>query len=358
MKKYFSYITITIVSLLIGVAGSVMVLKPYINTKPETIEKTVSEINITESDTLKSSIAKVYDSVLVIEGYSRDKLLSSGSGFIYKTDDEYGYILTNNHVVEKCSSVKVLNNEGIEIEAKVLGTDVYLDIAVLQIDKSYVTQVAPIGKSSTLEIGDTVFAIGSPNGRSYKGTVTKGIISGLNREVTVSLSNGYYIMDVLQTDAAINPGNSGGPLANINGEVVGINSLKLVQDEIEGMGFAIPMEEVLLYVDRLEKGQSIERPVIGLELIDVGSRLMQSYYQINIDESITEGAVVYKVSANSPASVAGLQTGDVILKVNDTKVTDVTRFRYLLYKNSVGDTISITYNRNGKENTVKVKLTK
>lgn len=354
MNKYLSYIITVCLSMTVGVVGSVLILKPYINAKTETIEKTVSEINITESDTLKSSIEKVYNSVVVIEGYSKSSLASSGSGFVYKTDDKYGYILTNNHVVEKCTSVKVLNNEGVEAPAEVLGTDIYLDIAVLRIDKEYVLKVSSTGDSSTLEVGDTVFTVGSPNGRDYIGTVTKGIISGLNREVTVSLSNGYYIMDVLQTDAAINPGNSGGPLVNINGEVIGINSLKLVQDEIEGMGFAIPMEEVLLYVDRLETGKAIERPVIGLELIDVGSKR----YQVNIDSSITEGAIVYKVSPKSPASTVGLQTGDVIVKVNEVKVTDSTHFRYLLYKNSVGDTISITYNRNGKETTINVKLTK
>lgn len=358
MKKYLSYIITVILSMVVGIVGSVLILKPYINAKTETIEKTVSEISITESDTLKSSIEKVYDAVVVIEGYSKNSLASSGSGFIYKADDKYGYILTNNHVVENCTSVKVLNNEGIEVEATVLGTDVYLDLAVLRIDKEHVLKVATIGDSSTLEVGDTVFTVGSPNGKSYIGTVTKGIISGLNRKVNVSLSNGYYIMDVLQTDAAINPGNSGGPLVNINGEVIGINSLKLVQDEIEGMGFAIPMEEILLYVDRLEVGEKIERPVMGVELIDVGSRRQQVYNEINIDSSITEGAIIYKVSANSAAQAAGLQVGDVILKVNGTKVTDSTHFRYLLYKNSVGDTISITYNRSGKESTINVKLIK
>lgn len=358
MKKYFSYIITVIVSMAVGVVGSVMILNPYIKAKTETIEKTVSEVSITESDTIKSSIAKVYDSVVVVEGYSKNSLVSSGSGFIYKADDNYGYILTNNHVIEGSNAVKIINNEGVEAEAKILGKDVYLDIAVLRIDKEYVLKVAPVGDSLSLEVGDTVFTVGSPNGRDYIGTVTKGIISGLNREVTVSLSNGYYIMDVLQTDAAINPGNSGGPLVNVNGEVIGINSLKLVKDEIEGMGFAIPMEEVLLYVERLEAGEEIERPVIGLELIDVGSKRQQSYYEINIDSSITEGAIIYKVTANSPAANAGLQVGDVIVKVNNVKVTDVTHFRYLLYKNSVGDTISVTYNRKGKEATISVKLTK
>jgi Trypsin-like serine proteases, typically periplasmic, contain C-terminal PDZ domain len=358
MKKNFGYIITAIISIAVGVVGSIIILDPYINKKTEILEKKVSEINITEADTLKTSISKIYDAVVVVEGYSKNNLVSSGSGFVYKIDDNFGYMITNNHVVENCTSVRVLNNEGTEIEANILGTDIYLDIAVLRIDKEYVLQVASLGNSELSEIGDTVFTVGSPNGREYLGTVTKGIISGLNREVTVSLSKGYYIMDVIQTDAAINPGNSGGPLVNINGEVIGINSLKLVKDEIEGMGFAIPIEEVLLYVDRLEAGKEIERPVIGVELIDVSSRRQQEYYQITIDSSIKEGAIIYKTVPNSAAQVAGLQIGDVIIKVNGVNVTDSTHFRYLLYKNNVGDTINITYNRNGKENTINVKLTK
>lgn len=360
MRKYLGYVITVIVSLLVGVGGTVLILKPYMNSDEktiETIEKTVKEINITETDSLATAIEKVYDSVVVIEGYSRGRLASSGSGFVYKLDDNYGYILTNNHVVEDCNLVKIVNNEGVEVEADVLGLDVYLDIAVLKIAKESVLSVASLGSSSDIAIGDTVFTVGSPNGREYIGTVTKGIISGLNREVTVSLSNGYYIMSVLQTDAAINPGNSGGPLVNINGEVIGINSLKLVEDEIEGMGFAIPIEEVQIYLDRLEQGEEITRPTIGLELIDIGSSYQQAFYQIQVDSTITEGAVVVSVISNSPAAKAGFKKGDVITSVNGNKVLDVTHFRYLLHKNKIGDTITVIYNRNGTEKTVEVLLT-
>lgn len=360
MKKYLGYIITVIISLSVGVGCTVLVLSSHINNtnkEIETIEKTVQEVSITESDTLSLAIDKVYDSVVVIEAYTRGRLSSSGSGFVYKTDDNYGYILTNNHVVEDSDSIKIVNNEGMEVEAVVLGADTYLDIAVLKIDKSAVMSVATLGNSSDISIGDTVFTVGSPNGREYIGTVTKGIISGLNREVTVSLSNGYYIMSVIQTDAAINPGNSGGPLVNINGEVIGINSLKLVEDEIEGMGFAIPIEEVQVYLERLENGEEIKRPTIGLEMIDIGSSYQQAYYQINIASNITEGAVIVVVVPMSPASQAGFQKGDVITSVNDTKVTNVTHFRYLLHKHEIGDTITIGYNRNGTQKTVNVLLT-
>ena len=361
MKKYIGYVITVIISLGVGVGSTYYILKPQINNthkEIETIEKTVQEVSITEADTLEAAIDKVYDSVVVIEGYTGGGLVATGSGFVYKTDSQYGYILTNNHVVENCSSVKIIGNNEIEVPATVMGTDIYLDIAVLRIDKDAVLAVATLGKSSEASIGDTVFTVGSPNGREYMGTVTKGIISGLNREVSVKLSNGYYIMSVLQTDAAINPGNSGGPLVNINGEVIGINSLKLVEDAIEGMGFAIPIEEVQVYLDRLESGQKIERPTIGLELMEVSNRNQLEQNQIHIASSIKEGAVVYSVFENSPASRAGFQRGDVITAVNGVKVSDVTHFRYLLYKHSIGETITVEYIRAGVTKTVDVVLTK
>lgn len=355
IKKYGGYVLTVILSMAVGVAGTYFILKDKAIGKE--ITKTVSEVNITETNTIKSSIDKVYKASVLIEAYKNGRLGSSGSGFIYKQDDQYGYVLTNNHVVESTTNVKVINVEGVEVDATVLGTDVYMDIAVLRIPKDAILQVATIGDSSNSELGDTVFTVGSPEGREYMGTVTKGILSGKDREVTVKLSNGGYIMSVLQTDAAINPGNSGGPLVNINGEVIGINSLKLVEDEIEGMGFALPIEEVMLYVDRLEKGEQITRPTVGLELIDAANSYLLSYYQMNVNAEVTEGAIIYRVVDNSPAALAGLKSGDTIIAVDGTKVTDVTHFRYLLYKHNIGDEMKVTYIRDGKEATLVVKLT-
>lgn len=354
IKKYGGYVLTVILSMAIGVTGTYFILKDKAIGKE--ITKTVSEVNITEENTIKTSIDKIYKASVLIEAKGA-RSASSGSGFVYKQDEKYGYVLTNNHVVENATNVKVVNVEGVEVDATVLGTDVYMDIAVLRISKEAILQVATIGDSSNSELGDTVFTVGSPEGREYMGTVTKGILSGKDREVTVKLSNGSYIMSVLQTDAAINPGNSGGPLVNINGEVIGINSLKLVEDEIEGMGFALPIEEVMLYVERLENGEKITRPTVGLELIDASNSYLLGYYQMNIDTSIKEGAIIYRVVDNSPAALAGLKSGDVIIAVDNVKVSDVTHFRYLLYKHSIGDKMKVTYIRDGKENNLIVQLT-
>ena len=158
------------------------------------------------------------------------------------------------------------------------------------------------------------------------GTVTKGILSGKERTVSVSLSSGSFLMEVLQTDAAINPGNSGGPLVNINGEVIGVNSIKLVQDEIEGMGFAIPIEMVMASVDRLEKGEKIVRPVIGVELLDVDNAYYLYRNGITLDNSIDSGVAIVNVQENSPAAASGLQKGDVILEVEGTQIKNVDLF--------------------------------
>lgn len=356
MKNKLKYLIGIIISLFIGCICTILVLDYFNLFDKKDIEKTVSEVNITEENTLASSIDKVYDSVVVIETYKNGKLSSSGTGFYYKKDNEKGYIITNYHVVENSTSIKVTNTSNVESDATLLGSDEYLDIAILSVDLSNVIKIATLGDSSKVNVGDTVFTVGSPLGIKYMGTVTKGILSGKNRQVTVSLSNGSFVMDVLQTDAAINPGNSGGPLLNINGEVIGVTSLKLVQDEIEGMGFALPIENVTSVLEKLEKNEKIDRPVFGVQLSDVDNYYLRRY-GINIDSNLTNGSVVLKIEDNTPADKAGLKVGDVILKINNDKITDTAHFRYCLYKYSVGDTIKITYNRNGKENTVNVKLT-
>ncbi len=294
-------------------------------------------INIVEENTIKEAIDKVYNAVVLITSYRLDDGDSVGSGFIYKTDDKYGYILTNNHVIAKSNTISVMTNDLKEIDATLLGYDEPMDLAILRIAKEDVSLVAPIGNSSDMKIGDTVFTVGSPEGIQYMGTVTKGIISGLNREVKIGTLGEDYTMSVIQTDAAINPGNSGGPLVNINGEVIGINSLKLVQDEIEGMGFAIPIEEVLLYTDSLEKGETIKRPYLGLELMDN-------------DIGIVINAI------NNNAISRDLQKGDIIIKLDDTSIRDTSHFRYLLYKHKIGDKVKITYIRGLKEAETYIEL--
>ena len=305
------------------------------------------------------AVGEIYDATVTIQNYKSDRLMSSGSGFVYKKDDKYGYILTNHHVIDGADKVIITLSNDDQVEGKVLGSDEYLDLAVVRIDASHVTQVAKIGSSENSNLGDTIFTVGSPVGYEYRGTVTRGTLSGKNRMVEVSIASvNDFVMQVLQIDAAINPGNSGGPLVNINGEVIGINSLKLIEDEVEGMGFAIPIEYAMQYVENLENGKEIERPFIGITMLNVTDTYRLYQYGIKVSNDVKNGVVVVNVTKGSGAEKAGLQRGDVITAVNGNKVTGASYLKYELYKLQVGDTVEITYIRNGKEKTSKVTLTK
>ena len=355
MKNKIIYICSVILSLFIGISGTLLVVYYIPNDEGE---KVVQEVTITESDTIAPAVNKVYDSVVTVLNYG-NQLQATGTGFVYKTDDKYGYILTNNHVISGSKKIEVTNTENVTVEATILGSDEYADLAVLRVDKSFVLQVATLGNSTDSEIGDTVFAVGTPVDVKYAGSVTKGIISGKNRMVNVTLDDGgAFMMEVIQTNTAINPGNSGGPLVNINGEVIGINTLKLVEDEIEGMGFAIPIEMATSVLDRLEKGEEIERPLLGVSMIDANNQYALFSYKVYLDKDYEKGVVVIDVEKDSPAGVAGLQKDDVILKINDVEIEDSTHLKYILYKYSVGDTVKLEYERDGKTNTVEVKLNK
>lgn len=355
MKKIMTFV-IPIITFFIGIIGTVVVYK-FIPSKSETVIKNVSELNITESDTIRESVNKVYNAVVTVQAYSNGVIKSLGTGFVYKTDADYGYILTNNHVISGSKKFTITNNDGKVGDAEVLGSDEYVDIAVLRVELEYVMEVAEFGDSTQLEIGDTVFTVGTPVSISYAGTVTKGIVSGKERTVPVTLdSGGQFMMDVIQTNAAINPGNSGGPLCNINGQIIGINTLKLVENEIEGMGFAIPIEMVTSVLDRLEKGEKIDRPLLGVTLTDTTNSYYLARSGIYLDSSITNGTVIMGIEENSTASQAGLKKGDVILKINGVDVLTTAHFRYLLYKYSVGDTITIEYYSDKETKTIDIKL--
>jgi len=362
LKKTIGYIIAIILSFFVGISSTLLVIYyiPKEEKEPETVEKIIEQVVITESDSIKTSVNLVYDSVVTVLNFN-SKYTSSpnslGTGFVYKMDDNYGYILTNNHVVSGADKIKVTNTQDVTVEATKLGSDEYADLAVLQVDKSFVLQVAKLGDSTSLEIGDTVFTVGTPISTTYAGSVTKGIISGKNRTVTVTLDNGTdFMMEVMQTNAAINPGNSGGPLVNMQGEVVGINTLKLVEDEIEGMGFSIPIEMATAVLDRLEQGEKIERPLLGVSLIDANNNYALFKYKVYLDKTYENGVIIIDVEKKSTAETIGLKSKDVITKVNDTVIKDTLHFKYILYKYSIGDTIKITYERAGIENTVDVTL--
>ncbi len=320
---------------------------------------TRNDTQVYEKNSLAAAVDKIYDAVAMVSAYQNDTLISTGSAFVYKTDNNYGYLLTNYHVVEGADSVTLTMSDDTEAEATVLGGDEYLDLAVLRVDKSNVSMVANIGNSEDMNLGDTVFTVGTPMGEEYRGTVTSGILSGKDRMVSVSVSNSNsndWVMRVLQFDASINPGNSGGPLLNANGEVIGICSLKLVDDEIEGMGFAIPIEYAMNHIESLEKGEEIEWPVLGVSMVNANDTTGLYRNGITIDRNITEGVVVVQAERGSGAAEAGLTTGDVITAIDGEEVADSAYLRYELYQHQAGDTIKITYIRDGKENTVDVTL--
>ena len=287
MRKFISYVVTVIIGLLIGVGAVVGAMYLFPN---NSVVKTISEKNVNITDTgISESVDKVKDSVVVIETYQRNTLAGTGTGFVYDTDGKNAYIMTNHHVIEGAETINITYSDDTETTAKVVGSDEYADIAVLKVDKDTIKSVATIGKSTDVKVGDTVFTIGSPMGKNFRGTVTRGILSGKDRMVSVSIngSSADWIMNVMQTDAAINPGNSGGPLSNANGEVIGINSMKIVQSTIEGIGFAIPIEDAINYANSLREDGKINRPYIGVSMLNATSTMQLAYAGIRLDKDIT-----------------------------------------------------------------------
>lgn len=360
MKKNIAgCIVSSVVAFFVGVIGTYLVVVNF-NPTTENVIKNIKSVEVVDNS-IADAVEKAYDAVVVIEAYNNDTLKSTGTGFVYKKTGGKGYIMTNNHVVDDANNVKIIYSNGTTTTADILGKETYSDIAVLTVKDDTVLSVVSLGDSTKMRLGDTVFTIGSPLGSEYSGTVTRGILSNKDRLVAVSLTSGStsdWIMKVLQTDAAINPGNSGGPLLNINGEVIGINSLKLVENEIEGMGFAIPIEDAIYYAEILEKGEKISRPYVGIGMLDISNPYSLRYYGINIDSSVTSGVVITEVEKNSPAYKAGLQKGDVIYQINDEDVNSIAEFRYVLYKSRPGDTITLKYYRGADKKSVNVKLVK
>ena len=317
-------------------------------------------------NSIAGAVDKVYDATVVVQTFKGGSAVSTGTGFVYKKEGTTAFIMTNNHVVSGGDSAKVIFSDGTSADTKILGGETYSDIAVLTVSAASIKQIATIGNTENLKLGDTTFAVGAPLGDTYSGTVTKGILSGKDRLVAVSFSGttSDYYMKVIQTDAALNPGNSGGPLCNINGEVIGVNSLKLTQESsstttsysVEGMGFAIPIEDALYYAGIIETGEKVKRPYIGISMLDITNSYYLWQAGVTLPKDVKEGVAVIEVVSSSPAAKAGLQKGDIITKLEGTKVGTVAKLRYELYKHTPGDKIDVTYNRDGKEYTTQIKL--
>jgi len=349
-----------ILAFFIGVIAMYLVILKYPLTTT-TEDGAFINKNVTITDTgIAEAVDKLYDATVVIGAYKEGNLGSSGTGFVYKTEGKFAYIITNHHVIDGASSVKVkFTNDKIE-NVELVASDKYADIAVLKIEKDKIISVASLGSTEKARLGDTVFTIGGPLSDEYSWTVTRGIVSGKDRLVEVSVTNANsadWVMSVIQTDASINSGNSGGPLANANGEVIGVTNMKLVSSGVEGMGFAIPIEDAVNYADQLIKEGKIGRPLLGVSMGSLEDAFSLYQYGIMLDNSISEGVVVIEVQEKSPADKAGLKKGDVITKIEDYNASSVAKLKYYLYKYNSGDKVKITFIREGKTETTTATLT-
>ena len=289
------------------------------------------------------------------------KTASTGSGVIYKKTGNTAYVVTNNHVVKGAKKLAVILSDGTNVSAEVVGTDVWTDLAVLKINGDNVTTTMDFANSDDIAVGETAFAIGSPLDLSFSNTVTKGIVSAVNRQIPMDVDGDGTVdwnQTVIQTDAAINPGNSGGALINNEGKLIGINESKIAKAtsnvSAEGIGFGIPSNEVKLITEQLEKSGKVVRPAMGVQLVSVNT-IANDTVKSELKYEGKQGVVVRLVESGTPAAKAGLEKYDVITKLNDTEVKDVAAVRKFLFeKAKIGDTVKVTYYRGGQEKTTEI----
>ena len=312
-----------------------------ISAVPGTMENMPGEGTAISWQTVYEKMIPSVVSITCHDGYSA----SSGTGVIM---DSRGYIITNAHVVEDCTQIRVLLTDGRELEARCIGMDVVSDLAVLRVDAVDLV-AAEFGDSTSLRVGDPVVAIGDPLGVELRGTMTDGIISGINRDV----KTGNRTMTLIQTTAALNSGNSGGPLVNGYGQVVGINTMKIGDYAsaygVEGLGFAIPVTTVKTVVEQLaSQGYVSGRPSLGLE-----GRNVSAFYQIYYN--LPAGVLITQVQADSDAARLGIERGDILLRLDGVRITSADALEEMLYSFAVGDSVSAVFFTGGRE--VEVTLT-
>lgn len=277
----------------------------------------------------------------------------TGSGVVYKIEGDKAFIITNYHVIEDAKRLEITLEDGSKKEAEVVGGDIWTDLAVIKVDADGIETVAQFGDSDVLKQGETVIAIGNPLGLDFYGSVTVGVISGTDRAIPVDLDGDGsedWQSEVLQTDAAINGGNSGGALVNINGDLIGINSMKIADTQVEGLGFAIPVNTVIPIIHQLESKGKVVRPAMGITLMDLTD--IPAFYQaqtLALPDDIKTGVVVGEVVEGSAAAEAGMKQYDVIVEMDGEPIESVIDLRQHLYtKTNVGDELKVKLYRAGK----------
>ena len=386
-KKGVKVLIIILIGFLSGALGSFVTLQLYQkqgNQATNNNSGTVTQTSYKNENSTTQAVNKVKDAVVSIITYSssssrqssvfnaddtnsdsdNQQIASEGSGVIYKKDDKDAYLVTNTHVINGASKVDIRLADGTKVPGEIVGSDTFSDIAVVKISSEKVTTVAEFGDSSQLSVGETAIAIGSPLGSEYANTVTQGIISSLNRNVSLKSEDGQAISTkAIQTDTAINPGNSGGALVNIEGQVIGINSSKISSTSavagsaVEGMGFAIPSNDVVEIINQLEKDGKVTRPALGISMADLNSLSSSATSKLDLPDEVKSGVVVGSVQKGMPAD-GKLQENDVITEIDGKEISSKTDIQTNLYSHSIGDTIKVTFYRGKEKKTEELKLTK
>ncbi|MFS9247321.1 S1C family serine protease [Streptococcus sp. HMSC072G04] len=379
LKKLGNIALIFVVGFLGGILGTFLTLQTShsstSNTESKQVHSTTVKTAYKNTTSTSEAVDKVKNAVVSVITYSDSsnqglfekeensdsQISSEGSGVIYKKEGKYAYLVTNTHVINGAKKVDILLADGNKVPGEVVGSDVYSDIAVVRISADKAKAVAEFGDSNQLTVGETAIAIGSPLGTDYANSVTQGIISSQGRNVNLKADNGQNISTrALQTDAAINPGNSGGPLINIQGQIIGITSSKISnngQTSVEGMGFAIPANDVVNIIKQLEEKGKVVRPALGIQMMDLSNLSTSDLSQLKLPEKISGGVLVRSTLENMPASDK-LQRYDVITKIDDTDIESTADLQSALYSHQINDTIKVTFYRDGKQQTTSIKLTK
>ena len=380
LKKWGQLLLVILISFFSGILGTFTTLQlSQKQNSGTTTTTTVSKTAVKNENSTTQAVDKVKDAVVSVITYSSnsqnsllgsdetdtdtnaEQVYSEGSGVIYKKEGDTAYLVTNTHVINGAKKVDIRLADGTKVPGEIVGSDTYSDIAVVKIAADKVTTVAEFGDSNQLTVGETAIAIGSPLGSEYANTVTQGIVSSLNRNVSLKSEDGQAIStNAIQTDTAINPGNSGGPLINIQGQVIGITSSKIASNggtSVEGLGFAIPTNDVINIIKQLEKDGKVTRPALGIHMVNLSNLSTTDLQKLKLPGNVTSGVAVRSVQKNMPAN-GHLQQYDVITKIDDKAISSTTELQSALYSHSIGDEMTVTYYRNGKEETTKIKLDK
>lgn len=329
------------------------------STNGSTSNAKVQTVNYDVKTDLTEIIKNAKESTVGVAVYQNNKLSGSGSGVIYKIDGKTVYVITNHHVIDSAQSIEVIYSNGESVKAELIGSDQYGDIAVLKMTVNFDVTAFKTGDSDLLDSGEPVIAVGSPLGIEYAGTVTQGIVSAAKRTVSVDLNGDGkedWDMNVIQTDAAINPGNSGGALINAVGELVGITSMKYSSEDVEGMGFALPINDAVKLVEEIISTGKVNRPTLGISGLSLDGYSSYELYMYRIQTNLNKGIYVASVQSGSAASSAGIQAGDVITKFDGEEIQSYKDFLTKLYSKKPGDTVKLTINHNGSTSDVNVKL--